>query len=295
MGVNDDQYDKESSQHHLQRFLHHELPGSCCQGAARELRHRARLHEHHSLATPTTRRSSTFRIRTCVVPALPQLSMIPTTTGAARAVSLWFCLSSRASSTASPPAFPPPTDPWSTSRWSLRASVTKEEINAAMKAAAEGPLKGILAYTEDPIVSVDIVGDDHSSIFDCGPHHGAWAAMANLVKMHFLVRQRVGLLQPRERPGQDSSLGYWEKAGLVSGLFCLYDAARFRSGGGFREDAFGYRSPRSLRASLLQLRFNMKNSFEAQRSSTEASARAKPPFINAVECSEHLTGSMYRN
>ncbi len=41
-----------------------------------------------------------------------------------------------------------------------------EEINAAVKAAAEGPMKGILAYTEDPIVSTDIVGDPHSSIFD---------------------------------------------------------------------------------------------------------------------------------
>jgi len=41
-----------------------------------------------------------------------------------------------------------------------------EEVNAAVKAAAEGPLKGILAYTEDPIVSTDIVGDPHSSIFD---------------------------------------------------------------------------------------------------------------------------------
>ena len=44
--------------------------------------------------------------------------------------------------------------------------VTKEEINAAVKAAAEGPMKGVLAYTEDPIVSVDIVHDPHSSIFD---------------------------------------------------------------------------------------------------------------------------------
>ena len=43
---------------------------------------------------------------------------------------------------------------------------TAEEVNAAGKAAAEGPLKGILAYTEDPIVSSDIVGDPHSSIFD---------------------------------------------------------------------------------------------------------------------------------
>ncbi len=43
---------------------------------------------------------------------------------------------------------------------------TKEEINEAMKAASEGPMKGILAYTEDPIVSTDIVTDPHSSIFD---------------------------------------------------------------------------------------------------------------------------------
>ena len=39
-------------------------------------------------------------------------------------------------------------------------------MNAAVKVAAEGPLKGILAYTEDPIVSTDIVSDPHSSIFD---------------------------------------------------------------------------------------------------------------------------------
>ncbi len=43
--------------------------------------------------------------------------------------------------------------------------VTKEEVNAAMKTAAEGKLKGILEYTEDPIVSADIIGDPHSSIF----------------------------------------------------------------------------------------------------------------------------------
>lgn len=47
----------------------------------------------------------------------------------------------------------------------LAKSVTAEEVNAAMKAAAEGPLKGVLCYTEDPIVSTDIIGDPHSSIF----------------------------------------------------------------------------------------------------------------------------------
>ncbi|MBT5431870.1 MAG: aldehyde dehydrogenase, partial [Micrococcales bacterium] len=46
--------------------------------------------------------------------------------------------------------------------------VTVEEINAAYKKAAEGELKGILMYTEDPIVSSDIVTDPHSSIFDSG-------------------------------------------------------------------------------------------------------------------------------
>ena len=48
----------------------------------------------------------------------------------------------------------------------LDKQTTAEEINAAMKAAAEGPLKGILEYCEDPIVSNDVIGNPHSSIFD---------------------------------------------------------------------------------------------------------------------------------
>ena len=50
----------------------------------------------------------------------------------------------------------------------LEKSTSYEEIKAAMKAAAEGQLKGILEYTEDPIVSSDIIGNSHSSIFDAG-------------------------------------------------------------------------------------------------------------------------------
>jgi glyceraldehyde 3-phosphate dehydrogenase len=45
-------------------------------------------------------------------------------------------------------------------------ATSEEEINAAMKEAADGPLSGILMYTEDPIVSTDIVTDPHSSVFD---------------------------------------------------------------------------------------------------------------------------------
>ena len=50
----------------------------------------------------------------------------------------------------------------------LKKSASVEDINAALKAAAEGPMKGILAYTDDPIVSSDIVHDSHSSIIDGG-------------------------------------------------------------------------------------------------------------------------------
>jgi glyceraldehyde 3-phosphate dehydrogenase len=48
----------------------------------------------------------------------------------------------------------------------LKRPVTKEEVNAAMKKAADGPMKGILQYTEDEIVSHDIIGNPHSCIFD---------------------------------------------------------------------------------------------------------------------------------
>ncbi|HPS65182.1 MAG TPA: type I glyceraldehyde-3-phosphate dehydrogenase, partial [Ignavibacteria bacterium] len=48
----------------------------------------------------------------------------------------------------------------------LKKEVTKEEINMAMKKAAEGSLKGYLEYSEDPLVSCDIVGNPHSCIFD---------------------------------------------------------------------------------------------------------------------------------
>jgi glyceraldehyde 3-phosphate dehydrogenase len=50
----------------------------------------------------------------------------------------------------------------------LKKDTTIEEVNAAFKTAAEGPMKGILQYTEDPIVSVDCNGNGHSSIVDAG-------------------------------------------------------------------------------------------------------------------------------
>ena len=173
--------------------------------------------------------------------------MIPTTTGRRPVPSPWSSPSSRASSTASPTRVPTPTGSLADLTVQLSPQeVTKEEINAAMKAAAEGPLKGILAYTEDPIVSVDIVGDPTILPSSIRASPMVMGDRFRPGQDRVLVRQRVGLLQPRERPGQDSSLGYWGKAGLVSGLFCLYDLPGFARAEVSAEDAFGYRSPHSF-------------------------------------------------
>lgn len=61
----------------------------------------------------------------------------------------------------------------------LKKAATKEEINAVVKAAAEGPLKGILEYCTDPIVSTDIIGNSHSCIFDSA----LTSSMGNLAKV----------------------------------------------------------------------------------------------------------------
>ncbi len=93
------------------------------------------------------------------------MSMIPTTTGAARAVALVLPeLKGKLDGFAT--RVPTPDGSMVDLTVELEKEVTVEEINAAMKAAAEGELEGILEYTEDPIVSIDIVGDSHSSIFD---------------------------------------------------------------------------------------------------------------------------------
>lgn len=93
------------------------------------------------------------------------LSMIPTTTGAARAVSLVLPeLKGKLDGFAT--RVPTPDGSMVDLTVELEREVTVEEVNAAIKAAAEGSMKGILAYVEDPIVSADIVGDSHSSLFD---------------------------------------------------------------------------------------------------------------------------------
>lgn len=93
------------------------------------------------------------------------LSIIPTTTGAAKAVGKVIPdLNGKLDGFAM--RVPTPDGSVVDLTAVLKKDVTAEDINAAMKEAAEGPMKGILEYTEDPIVSMDIVGNPHSSIFD---------------------------------------------------------------------------------------------------------------------------------
>jgi glyceraldehyde 3-phosphate dehydrogenase len=93
------------------------------------------------------------------------VSIVPTTTGAAQAASLALPeLEGRLSGMAL--RVPIPDGSITDLTLVLDREVTKDEVNAAMKEAADGPLKGILQYSEEPLVSIDIVGNPHSCIFD---------------------------------------------------------------------------------------------------------------------------------
>ncbi len=95
------------------------------------------------------------------------LNLIPTTTGAAKAVGLVLPeLNGKLNGFAM--RAPVATGSVVDLVFSTPEPVEVDQVNAAVKAAAEGPMKGILSYTEDPIVSTDIVSDPHSSIFDAG-------------------------------------------------------------------------------------------------------------------------------
>jgi glyceraldehyde 3-phosphate dehydrogenase len=106
------------------------------------------------------------------------INMIPTSTGAAKAIALVLPhLKGKLDGYAM--RVPVPTGSATDLTVELKTAATKDEINAVVKKAAEGPMKGILQYTEDPIVSSDIVTDPASCIFDAGMTN----ANGNMVKV----------------------------------------------------------------------------------------------------------------
>ena len=93
------------------------------------------------------------------------VSIIPTSTGAAKAVGLVLPdLKGKLDGIAM--RVPTPTGSATDLVAQLKTEASVEQINTAMKKAAEGSMKGILEYSEDPLVSIDIVGNPHSSIYD---------------------------------------------------------------------------------------------------------------------------------
>ena len=164
MGVNDEQYDKD--QHNI--ISNASCTTNCLAPVAKVLLEkfgikRGYMNTIHSYTNDQKILDLPHKdLRRARAAAM---SMIPTTTGAARAVSLVLPeLAGRLDGFAT--RVPTPDGSMVDLTVELEREVTIEEINAAMKEAAEGELAGVLEYTEDPIVSVDIVGTNHSSIFD---------------------------------------------------------------------------------------------------------------------------------
>ena len=107
------------------------------------------------------------------------LNIIPTSTGAAKAVGL-VLPEVNGKLTGISLRVPVPAGSITDLVATLKKTVTKDEINAAMKSASESSLKGILEYTSDPIVSSDVIGNPHSCIFD-----SSWTSVmgGNMIKV----------------------------------------------------------------------------------------------------------------
>ncbi|GAA5497091.1 glyceraldehyde-3-phosphate dehydrogenase (NAD+) [Rubritalea squalenifaciens DSM 18772] len=107
------------------------------------------------------------------------LNIIPTSTGAAKAIGE-VIPEMKGKLNGNSYRVPTPTGSITDFVAELKSEVTVEEVNAAFKEAAEGPMKGVLEYTEEPIVLQDIVSNPHSSIFDAGC---TYAIEGNMIKV----------------------------------------------------------------------------------------------------------------
>ena len=164
LGVNDDQYDAEK--HHI--ISNASCTTNCLAPFAKAINDAVGI--EHGLMTTIHAYTGDQRLLDAPHADLRRArsaatNLVPASTGAAKAVGLVLPeLNGKLSGFAV--RAPVPTGSVVDLTLVPKRETTVEEINAAVKAAADGPMKGILAYTEDPIVSTDIVTDPHSSIFD---------------------------------------------------------------------------------------------------------------------------------
>jgi glyceraldehyde 3-phosphate dehydrogenase len=164
LGVNFDQYDKDN--HHI--ISNASCTTNCLAPFAKAINDAVGI--EHGLMTTIHAYTGDQRLLDAPHSDLRRArsaatNLIPASTGAAKAVGL---VLPELKGKLSGFAVRAPVPTGSVVDLTIRTAkdTTVEEVNAAVKAAADGPMKGILAYTEDPIVSSDIVTDPHSSIFD---------------------------------------------------------------------------------------------------------------------------------
>ena len=164
LGVNFDKYDKEK--HHI--ISNASCTTNCLSPVAKVLNDTFGI--EHGLMTTVHSYTNDQRILDLPHKDLRRaraaaLSMIPTSTGAAKAVGLVLPeLKGKLDGLAV--RVPTPNVSVVDLVCKVKKNTTVEEVNAAIKAAAEGPMKGILEYCEDDVVSIDMNGNDHSSVFD---------------------------------------------------------------------------------------------------------------------------------
>ncbi len=164
MGVNEDKYDPEN--HHI--ISNASCTTNCLAPVAKVLLEKfgiekglmTTIHAYTSDQVLQDKKHKDLRRARAAA-----LSMIPTTTGAAKAVALVLPeLKGKLNGYAV--RVPTPTVSMVDLTVELEKEATKEEINAAIKEASEGAMKGYLGYSDEPLVSIDFQGDPRSSIFD---------------------------------------------------------------------------------------------------------------------------------
>jgi glyceraldehyde 3-phosphate dehydrogenase len=164
LGVNEDAYDKDS--HHV--ISNASCTTNCLAPVAKVLHDTVGI--EHGLMTTIHAYTADQRLQDMPHKDLRRaraaaVNLIPTSTGAAKAIGLVIPeLEGKLNGVAI--RAPVPTGSVVDLTVRVQKDTSVEEINGAMKAAAEGPLEGILQYSEDPIVSTDIVKSPYSSIFD---------------------------------------------------------------------------------------------------------------------------------
>ena len=166
LGVNDDAYDRDS--HHV--VSNASCTTNCLAPVAKAVNDSVGI--DHGLMTTIHAYTGDQRLLDAPHSDLRRarsaaINLVPTNTGAAKAVGL---VLPELNGKLNGFAIRAPVPVGSVVDLTIQASreTSVEEVNEAVKAVAEGPMKGILEYSEDPLVSTDIVGNPHSSIFDSG-------------------------------------------------------------------------------------------------------------------------------